>query len=239
MGKAFGGAISNSSGNIGDITGDFSGNYAKSDASYAQGGAIYNDGIIGDITGDFTDNYAQSTSSYAQGGAIYNYGAMTLTNSSFYDNYVQTNAEKDSLNGRKTQGGAIYSESDLTVRADAGESIFRGNKVIWGDGEEESSGIYMTTNASSLALDSRNNGLIQFDDKIKAVSSIDEVLQVLKDNGATITDDGNGGYIIEQDGQKTHLENGNGTFWALAGQDSMEKNDVEEMLLSLNKWEVK
>ena len=43
---------------------------------YAYGGAIYNSGTIGDITGDFTDNYAQYTGTssyyYAKGGAIYN-----------------------------------------------------------------------------------------------------------------------------------------------------------------------
>ena len=225
----YGGAIFNF-GTIGNITGDFSENYAQSETYNAQGGAIYNKGTIDDITGDFSGNYAKSDVSFAQGGAIYNDGTMTLTNSSFYDNYVQTGAEKNSEKGQQTLGGAIYNTSDLTIKADNGESIFRGNKVKWANGEEESSGIYMTIDASSLALDSRNNGLIQFDDKIKAVSPIDIALQDFKAKGATITDDGNGGYIIDYNGQQIHLENDNGTFWALMDQSSMEKNDVEQTL---------
>ena len=56
-----GGAIYNSRGTIGEITGDFINNSAIT------GGAIYNssDSIIGDITGDFINN-----STYSGGGAI-------------------------------------------------------------------------------------------------------------------------------------------------------------------------
>ena len=157
-----GGILYNEYGSIRDITGTFINNYAQGTYS-AQGGAIYNGyDTIGNITGDFSNNYAQGSDS-AQGGAIYNgYGTMTLVNSSFYDNYVQTGAEKNSTNGQKTLGGAIYSNGDLTIKADNGKSIFRGNKVIWADGED-SSAIYFYQN---LRLDSVNNGLIQFDDKI-------------------------------------------------------------------------
>ncbi len=57
---AYGGAIYNK-GTIGDISGNFSGNFAQSDSYYVYGGAIYNyKGTIGDITGDFSNNYAQS-----------------------------------------------------------------------------------------------------------------------------------------------------------------------------------
>ena len=71
---AFGGAIYNDGSSIiGNINGDFSGNYAQSYHN-AEGGAIFNYGTIGDISGDFTSNYAQSTSTSksARGGAIYN-----------------------------------------------------------------------------------------------------------------------------------------------------------------------
>ena len=58
---AMGGAIYNYKGTIGDISGNFSGNFAQSDSYYVYGGAIYNyKGTIGDITGDFSNNYAQS-----------------------------------------------------------------------------------------------------------------------------------------------------------------------------------
>ena len=173
---AYGGAIYNDFGAIGDITGDFSGNYAISTSANAKGGAIYNySGAIGNITGDFEGNYVKSDSGSASGGAIYNSGTMTLVNSSFYDNYVQTGAEKDSTNGQQTLGGAIYSTSDLTIKADGGESIFRGNKVKWANGEEDSSGIYLGKPTVNLTLDSRNNGLIQFDDKIISRAEIDDV----------------------------------------------------------------
>ena len=169
---AYGGAIYNNYGSIGDISGDFSNNHAQSGSGYAQGGAIYNSGskaTIGDITGDFTNNYAQSETGSAEGGAIYNSGTITLTNSSFYDNYVETGAAKDSEKGQKTLGGAIYSTKDLTIKADDGESIFRGNKIKWANGEEESSAIYLAgTSGNKLYLDAQNNGLIEFDDKISA-----------------------------------------------------------------------
>ena len=131
---AYGGAIYNISGTIGDISGDFSGNYAKSTSKAARGGAIYNYGTIGDITGDFSGNYAQGSSyvyggaiynvdtignitgdfsgnyaqgsSFAFGGAIYNAGTMTLINSSFYDNYVQTDADKNSYDN--TRRGYLF-----------------------------------------------------------------------------------------------------------------------------------
>ena len=73
-GRAYGGAIYNNNGGIGDITGDFIGNYVSSSSS-ANGGAIYNGGTIGDITGDFIGNYVSSSSS-ANGGAIYNGGTI-------------------------------------------------------------------------------------------------------------------------------------------------------------------
>ena len=73
-----GGAISNTNSTIGDITGDFIGNYAKSENREAKGGAIYNDynSTIGNITGDFIGN--TSASDYSYGGAISNYGNSTI-----------------------------------------------------------------------------------------------------------------------------------------------------------------
>ena len=62
----YGGAIGNCGTSsyqavIGDITGDFIGNYASGYSAY--GGAIYNsDATIGDITGDFVGNWAQKRS---------------------------------------------------------------------------------------------------------------------------------------------------------------------------------
>ena len=95
-----GGAIHNFEGTIENITGDFIGNYAQS--SYeASGGAIYNSyGTIGDITGDFIGNYAQGSYS-ASGGAIYNSGTIENINGDFIGNYAQSDSS-DAL------GGAIF-----------------------------------------------------------------------------------------------------------------------------------
>ncbi|MFV0626095.1 MAG: hypothetical protein ACK5N8_01940 [Alphaproteobacteria bacterium] len=72
---ACGGAIYNNIGaTIGNITGDFVGNYTNASASWGYGGAILNgfytstgSSIIGDITGNFIGNYSSS-----DGGAIAN-----------------------------------------------------------------------------------------------------------------------------------------------------------------------
>ena len=88
---------------IGNITGDFIGNYASSDYD-AYGGAIFNynyDGIMGDITGDFIGNHASGSSGTAQGGAVYNYaGIIGNITGSFLNNHAE------SANG-KAYGGAI------------------------------------------------------------------------------------------------------------------------------------
>ena len=99
-----GGAIYNYEGTIGDITGDFIGNYVSASSSryFAYGGAIYNAGTIDDITGDFIGNYASSTGTYAHGGAIYNYyGTIDDITGDFIGNYA-------SSTNYSAYGGAIY-----------------------------------------------------------------------------------------------------------------------------------
>ena len=247
---AIGGAIYNNR-TIGNITGDFSGNYAQSTSSNAQGGAIFNSGTLGNITGDFSDNYAQGAT-YARGGAIYNYrgtignitgdfsgnyaqgatyargGAiynedkpLSLINSSFTGNKVISGANKESAEGQQTLGGAIYSESDLTIKADNGQSLFSGNKIQWSDGEE-SSAIDMVSLSQplTLTLDSRNNGKIQFDDKISIQSYIDTILSRATSAGATVTDDGNGGYLVTMGSDTIHFKKTDDGFLYPVEQES-------------------
>ena len=72
------GAAIYNKGTIGNISGDFIGNYAKKDYSVT-GGVIYNpNGTIGNITGDFIGNYAISNNSDISGGIIYNYKNSVL-----------------------------------------------------------------------------------------------------------------------------------------------------------------
>ena len=229
---------------IENIIGNFEGNSAQSDSYYAYGGAIYNsDGTIGNISGDFEGNSAQSDSSSARGGAIYNQGAaLTLVNSSFKDNYVQTGAEKDSAEGKMTLGGAIASSGDLTIQADNGESIFSGNKVKWADGEEVSA-ITMISQGSplKLMLDSRNQGLIQFDDKISSLSSLDDMLLWVEAQGATVQEDGEGGYLVDMGGEQFHLKKTeNGVLFPQDQKNGLSQAQVEQGLATFPpEWDVK
>lgn len=225
-----GGAILNN-GTIGEISGNFMYNHAE---GFSNGGAIYNSGFIEKITGDFTQNsliqrggnkfggalsnsgqigiisstfdrnYILGDNSEAKGGAVYNVSSLTFLNSNFYNNTITTTASKDSAEGKAIQGAGIYSSGLLTIKADAGSSIFSNNKIIWSDGED-SSAIAMSPDAT-LHLDTKNGGLIQFDDKITSSSSIADYLENAENRGATITQDSAGNYIIEDsNGQVTHL----------------------------------
>ena len=241
---AYGGAIFNSSSSarIENIIGNFSNNYVKSSSS-AYGGAIYNRGTIGDISGDFEGNYAQSDSYSAEGGAIFNQrAALTLVNSSFRDIYVQTGAELDSAEGKTTSGGAIASLGDLTIQADNGESIFSGNKVKWADGEEASA-ITMISQSSplKLMLDSRNQGLIQFDDKISSLGSLDAMLLGVEAQGGTVQEDGEGGYLVDMGGEQFHLrKTENGVLFPQDQESGLSQADVEQQIATVPpEWDVK
>ena len=112
-GPIAGGAIYNR-GTIGNITGDFIGNYASSIGTghnnvsssdgALSGGAIYNRGSIRDITGNFIENYSSSSNGTAQGGAIYNTGTIGNITGDFIGNY------SSSSNGI-AQGGAIHNSN--------------------------------------------------------------------------------------------------------------------------------
>lgn len=179
-----GGAVFNH-GTINELKGTFKGNYAKSDNSDAQGGAIFgNDGsidsinadfdgnyvvakkgayggaianyaTINQISGNFTNNYVKSSNA-AAGGAIFNMSnPLTITNSNFINNYVEGDAN--------AKGGAITSGQELTIVADNGKSEFTGNYVL-ADGQKTSNAIYQAT--ASINLEAKNNGQIIFNDGI-------------------------------------------------------------------------
>lgn len=120
-----GGAIANNA-SIGNITGNFIGNYAS--GKYAYGGAISNDGEISDITGDFIGNYAAGSGEYAgaAGGAIANsYGEIKNITGNFIGNNVQSEGF--------AAGGAI-SNNDLI-----GEFDYDEEKIVSGTGIVNSS----------------------------------------------------------------------------------------------------
>ncbi len=140
---AYGGALYNNLGGyyysrIGDITGSFTGNWAKAGCE-AQGGAIYN-GVqgssstgyekkIGNIIGDFNSNYVttrdgdgESSDSLAYGGAIFNGSKIGDITGNFTGNYVDTKLGTG-------LGGAIYNKGNY-VQIGAIKGDFIGNYAI-------------------------------------------------------------------------------------------------------------
>ena len=117
---SYGGAIYNAeNAEIGNITADFIGNYAKSENRYAEGGAIANaGGTIGDITGDFIGNYAKSENNNAYGGAINNnwYSTIGDITGDFIGNYAKSE-------NNNAYGGAIYNVYDSTIGNITGDFI--------------------------------------------------------------------------------------------------------------------
>ena len=121
-GSAYGGAIYNR-GTIGNITGDFVGDYAITTAPgyYAQGGAIYNYGTIGDIIGDFIGNYTSVTYApenhifhyYSEGGTIYNSGTLGNITGDFIGNYAFSSSPSSYDYYYYSEGGAIYNKGTI------------------------------------------------------------------------------------------------------------------------------
>ena len=163
------GAIHNS-GSVVDIIGNFVGNHSSST------GAIYNSGTIGNITGDFINNH--STSSYASGaGAFFNsFGVydngipssaiVGEISGSFIKNYVKA----DSTNVLGI-GGAIYTDSDLTFKADGKTHLFTGNYIEYENEEIVNNAIWVGgrkggSYRATLTFKLQNSGAFIFDDEI-------------------------------------------------------------------------
>lgn len=124
-----GGAIANNA-SIGNITGNFIGNYASGE--YAYGGAISNDGEISDITGDFIGNYAAGSGEYAgaAGGAIANsYGEIKNITGNFIGNNVQSEglAVGGAISNEDLIGEWDYDEEKLVSGTGIVNSSFYGN----------------------------------------------------------------------------------------------------------------
>ncbi|MBP3546957.1 MAG: hypothetical protein J6K16_07530, partial [Alphaproteobacteria bacterium] len=142
--STYGGAIlnyvnsSSTTATIGNIIGDFIGNYtisvSSSDSADSYGGAIFNlaqenIATIGDITGDFIDNYSSSDSSessyisFAYGGAIYNNANIyTATIGDIIGDFIGNHTYSTDF----TEGGAIYNyttKSTATIGNITGDFI--------------------------------------------------------------------------------------------------------------------
>lgn len=156
-----GGAIANNA-SIGNITGNFIGNYASGE--YAYGGAISNRGNIDNITGDFIGNYAVGSGEYAEaaGGAIANsYGEIKNITGNFIGNNVQSEG--------LAVGGAIMTFTDLNIVAKDGyTSVFSGNYTEV-NGERDDNAIYAGY-GSTINFEMKNGGKFVMADNIRGVT---------------------------------------------------------------------
>lgn len=232
--SAFGGAIYNEESYydpmngerfsfIDNITATFSHNgmvVAKN--GNAQGGAIFNGGTINSITDSFFyNNHAEAESGKAQGGAIFNTyheghsdylkaGVIgKIQNTSFIENYAKSESGT-------AQGGAIWSNRDLNIVADNGESVFSGNYVQNGD-KKDPQAIFVTNmienkylgyshskwfyqnepHKTAVTLNSINNGKIIFNDKITGETTKTPVNKYYE------TWDSNKPHYLDEDGNET------------------------------------
>ena len=100
------------------------------------------------------------------GGVIHNEGIITeLVNSSFINNGVYSYDSSTLIHG-----GAIYSQTDMTIKADKGVSEFDGNFIQTAIGEKSYESVYISKNTSTLTLNSINYGQIIFNDSINGVN---------------------------------------------------------------------
>ena len=176
-----GGAIANGA-YIGNITGNFIGNYAAGE--YVSGGAISNDGEISDITGDFIGNYAAASGEYAEaiGGAIYNedligewdydeeklVSGTGIVNSSFYGNYAKADGEY-----AFAAGGAIMTAGLNIVAKDGYTSVFSGNYTE-ANGVKDDNAITIVVEdpqqLGTLNFEMKNGGKFVMADNIRGVT---------------------------------------------------------------------
>ena len=131
--------------------------------TYAYGGAIYTKTSPLAITNvEFNGNIATASNNQAFGGAIYSSGSvLTLINTSFNDNAAVI------TNGTTAAGGAVFTSSDLTIKAkDEGKSVFKGNYIQVGDGDKNYQAIVMNSPTATLTLEATTDGVIEMYDKI-------------------------------------------------------------------------
>ena len=120
--------------------------------------------------------------------------ALELVNTSFVNNKAESDTWYE-----PAHGGAIYSNSNLKISANSGTSLFSGNKVVTptedGSISSVNEAIYLDNNniynfdfneipRINLTLEAKNNGLVQFDDKINGSYSYN--LHITGDKTGTV-----------------------------------------------------
>ena len=122
--------------------------------------------------------------------------------------FINNSAEAKGENA-EAHGGAIYSQSDVTIQADNGESIISGNKTVT-NGTEDAEAIYMDKSEFSeepvvLEFDTVNNGKILLDDKINGREQYKVNLTGDSTGQTVFNNTVNNAHIVTNDGSNTLL----------------------------------
>ena len=200
---------------MGNITGDFIGNYANisaentgsssASAGYSGGGAIYNySGSMGNITGDFIGNYANISASasgsqpaysyYSGGGAIYNRSTMGNITGDFIGNYANISANGSSVDLKNTGGGAIWNSG--TISGITGSFI---NNYVIGSNDTHGGAIFTTRNLSINANDSTSEFTGNYVSRDGGETKDYEAIYVADSNATLTLNAVNNGNIILND----------------------------------------
>ncbi|MDO4219541.1 MAG: autotransporter outer membrane beta-barrel domain-containing protein [Synergistaceae bacterium] len=182
-----GGAIYNfSSGEIGDIAGNFVGNYLQSQTATVNGGAIYSAyATLGNITGDFIGNYVQSTTSSGSGGAIHNESSVVGNiTGNFIGNYVVSGsfASGGAINFQGVSGGVVKGNFIGNYVQVTGEMYCSANggaicNTVGGDSKVEITGDFIGNYAQAAGEGSRAyGGAINNSGKINIVTKDKDIL---------------------------------------------------------------
>lgn len=131
-----GGAIYNAA-TIGDIQGDFVGNYTglARAGQKGNGGAIYNykNSEIGNITANFIGNAAGQEPGDGSGGAIYNEGTVGEVSGDFVANTAVTNGGAVSNNGIMGNITGDFVGNHANGKNGTGGAVYNGNSKILGN----------------------------------------------------------------------------------------------------------
>ena len=100
---AYGSAISNRN-KIGEISGNFIGNYYDHADATAWGTVIWNDGTIERMSANFIGNYAEVSNAYS---IVYNRGTIGSVSGNFIGNRLETTG--------MARGGAVFSYYDAVI----------------------------------------------------------------------------------------------------------------------------
>ncbi|MCM1073699.1 MAG: hypothetical protein NC334_07835 [Bacteroides sp.] len=177
------GAIYNNGGgaSIGEITADFTNNYAQSENKDAKGGAIFNgdNAVIAKIKGFFGGNHVETANGpKAHGGAITNMSGAKIEN--LEDSMFVNNSAKG---GNDAKGGAIYNESSL---GSAEEGIVNTSFIANSAEGKEAKGGAIYTN-TDLKITAKDGGVSEFVNNNVTDTQGTRNEAIYADNAATVT----------------------------------------------------